>query len=250
MSRIIALFNQSGGVGKTTLTMNLGYHIANLGRKVLLVDVDPQGSLTAFMGLEATDVEATIYDAIVREEELAIHRNIYGMDFVPSNILLSKAEMELAAALMREQRLKNALSSAADEYDFILLDCPPSLGLLSVMSLVAATHVLIPIQTEFKALKGTELLLKTVLEIRSVANRRLKVAGMIPTMYDSRTVQAKQSLESIKQVAKQVGSVLPVVPRKTDFANASQERQPLALYMPKSEAVAALEAIALSMDAL
>lgn len=250
MSRIIALFNQSGGVGKTTLTMNLGYHIAALGRKVLLVDVDPQGSLTAFMGLESPDIETTIYDAIVREEDLTICRDIHGMDFVPSSIQLSRAEMELAAALMREQRLKNALASVADEYEFILLDCPPSLGILSVMSLVAATHVLIPIQTEFKALKGTELLLKTILEIRNVANRKLKIAGMIPTMYDSRTTQANQSLESIKQIAKQVGPVLSIIPRKTDFANASQERLPLALYAPKSEAVAALESIALAMDTL
>jgi len=250
MSHTIALFNQSGGVGKTTLAMNLGYHIAELGRKVLLVDVDPQGSLTAFMGFETADVEATIYDAIVRQEDLTIYRDVHGMDFVPSSIQLSRAEMELAAALMREQRLKNALASAAREYDFILLDCPPSLGILSVMSLVAATHVLIPIQTEFKALKGTELLLETVLEIRNVANRKLKIAGMIPTMYDSRTIQANQSLESIKQIAKQVGPILPIIPRKTDFANASQERLPLALYTPKSEAVAALKEVASILDNL
>lgn len=250
MSRIIALFNQSGGVGKTTLTMNLGYQLAELGRKVLLIDMDPQGSLTAFMGLDSMELEGTIYNAIIQEKELPIIRNVHGMDIVPSSIQLSRAEMELAAALMREQKLKNVLTPIAKDYDFILLDCPPSLGILSVMSLVAATHVLIPIQTEFKSLKGTELLLKTILEIMSIANKKLKIAGLVPTMFDSRTTQAKQSLESIKNIGAKVGPVLPVIPRKTDFANASQERLPLALYLPKSDAIGALKEMAVKVDTM
>ena len=250
MSRIIALFNQSGGVGKTTLTMNLGFHLAELKRKVLLVDMDPQGSLTAFMGLDPEEQERTVYNAIVGEEELPICKGVHGMDIAPTSILLSRAEMELAAALMREQRLKRALESVKDQYDFILLDCPPSLGILSIMSLVAATHVLIPIQTEFKALKGTEQLLRTILEVMNIANRKLRIAGLVPTMFDSRTTQAQQSLDSIEKLSKQVGSILPVIPRKTDFANASQMNIPLAELSPRNEAVRALQEIALKMDEL
>jgi len=250
MSHIIALFNQSGGVGKTTLTMNIGYHLAELGRKVLLVDMDPQGSLTVFMGLEPMEIENTIYQAIVQQEPLPIRENLHGMDLAPASIQLSRAEMELTSALMREQRLKKALEPVVNDYDFILVDCPPSLGILSVMSLVAATHVLIPIQTEFKALKGTELLLKTVLEIKSIANNSLKVAGMVPTMAVARTIQTTQSIESIQKIASQVGPLLPTVPRKTDFANASQERLPLALYASKSDAIGVLKDIALHLDNL
>ncbi|ESA37158.1 cobyrinic acid ac-diamide synthase [Leptolyngbya sp. Heron Island J] len=250
MSRIIAFFNQSGGVGKTTLTMNIGYQLADLGRKVLLVDMDPQGSLTAFMGLEPMDLETTIYDAVVHQNELMLYQDLHGMDLAPSSIELCRAEMELAAALMREQRLKNALASASESYDFILIDCPPSLGILSVMSLVTATHVMIPIQTEFKALKGTELLVRTILEIMQVANKKLKIAGMVPTMFDGRTTQANQSLESIKAIAEQVGPIMPTIPRKTDFANASQAQMPLALYAPQSPAVSVLKEIAVKMDTL
>lgn len=249
MSRIIALFNQSGGVGKTTLTMNIGYHLAERGRRVLLVDMDPQGSLTAFMGLEPMNLEKTVYDAVIQQEPLSLHQGLHGMDLAPSSIQLSRAEMELAAALMREQRLKQALSPLIQNYDFILLDCPPSLGILSVMSLVAATHVLIPIQTEFKALKGTELLIKTILEIVQIANQSLKIAGLVPTMF-ARTIQANQSLESIKQIAGQVGPMMATIPRKTDFANASQERLPLAVYAPQNDAINALKEIAEQLDGL
>jgi chromosome partitioning protein len=196
------------------------------------------------MGLEPFDQEENIHSAIVLQRELPIIDDLYGMALAPSSIQLSRAEMELAAALMREQRLKNALEPVRADFDFILIDCPPSLGVLSVMSLVAATHVLIPIQTEFKALKGTELLLSTIVEIIEVANKSLKIAGIVPTMFDSRTIQGQQSLESIKQMAAQVGPVLSIVPRKTDFANASQERVPLQLYSPQNPAIEPLKEIA------
>lgn len=250
MPRIIAFFNQSGGVGKTTLTMNLGYHLAQRDHRVLLIDMDPQGSLTAFMGLEPFDLEATVYHALIQQQPLPLVPDLHGMTLVPSSIHLSRAEMELSAAIMREQRLKTALAPIEQNYDFILLDCPPSLGILSIMSLVTATHVLIPIQTEFKALKGTELLLHTIVEVMQVANRNLKIAGMVPTMYDARTSQAKQSLESIQQIAGQVGPVLPTVPRKTDFANASQAREPLLTYAPQNPAICPLREIAEILEIL
>ncbi|MCC5618614.1 ParA family protein [Nostoc sp. CHAB 5836] len=250
MTPIIALFNQSGGVGKTTLTMNLGYHLAEMGRKVLLVDIDPQSSLTTFMGLEPMELENTIYNAIVHQDEMPIIHDLHSMDLVPSNIKLSKAEMELSAAIMRELRLKQALESIQEQYDYILVDCPPSLGILSIMSLVAATHVLIPIQTEFKALKGTELLLNTIVEVLNVANRKLKVAGIIPTMYDARTSQGEQSLQSITTQLSKVGTVHTTIPRATDFANASQARKPLAIFNPKHPALKLLKEISKTLDSL
>ncbi|KAB8333650.1 ParA family protein [Scytonema tolypothrichoides VB-61278] len=245
---IYAIFNQSGGVGKTTLTQNIGYHLSQLGRKVLLVDDDPQGSLTVFMGLEPIELKKTLYDAVVREEDIAIIRNVSGMDLVPSNISLSTAEMELVGAMMGELRLKQALESITDDYDYILIDCPPSLGILSIMSLVAATHVLVPIQTEFKALKGTELLLTTIVKTLKIANKKLKIAGFIPTMYDGRTSQGENSLKAIYEQLSKVGKVFPTIPRTTDFANASQKQLPLALYNPKHHAVSILQEIAKTLD--
>jgi chromosome partitioning protein len=247
---IIALFNQSGGVGKTTLTMNLGYHLAELGRKVLLVDMDPQSSLTTFMGLEPIELEQTIYNAIVHQEDMPILHDIYSMDLAPSNIRLSKAEMELSSAIMRELRLKQALEPLLGQYDCIMIDCPPSLGILSIMSLVAATHVLIPIQTEFKALKGTEMLLNTIMEVLSVANRKLKIGGIVPTMYDSRTSQGEQSLQSIQTQLSKVGIVHKSIPRATDFANASQSRKPLAIFNPKHPSIKLLQDISKKLDKL
>ena len=189
MTKIIALFNQSGGVGKTTLTMNLGYHLGQKKNRVLLVDIDPQASLTTFMGIEPEELERTIYESVVGEEPIYIIEQINGLDLVPANINLSAAELELVSSLMREVRLKNALASIVDKYDFILIDCPPSLGILTVLSLVAATHVLVPIQTQFKSFQGTDLLLNTVARLRKAANRHLKIAGFIPTMFDGRTAQ-------------------------------------------------------------
>lgn len=247
---IIVFFNQSGGVGKTTLTQNIGYHLAQTGRKILLVDLDPQSSLTTFMGLEPADLDKTVYHAIVQQEELKILTDICGMDLAPSNIILSKAEMELAGAIMRELRLKQALEKAQQEYDFILIDCPPSLGILSIMSLVAATHVLIPIQTEFKALKGTQMLLNTILEVLNLANRHLKIAGIVPTMYDGRTAQGEQSLKAINEQLSKIGTVFPTIPRATDFANASQNCKPLALYNSKHPAIKLLQKIAKKLDTL
>jgi len=250
MSKIIAVFNQSGGVSKTTLTMNLGYHLAQSKQKVLLVDMDPQASLTAFMGLEPSDLDKTVYEAIIGEEPLPIHQNIHGMDLSPANINLSGAELELVIADMRDIRLKEALEPVLTQYNFILIDCPPSLGILSYISLVAATHVLIPIQTEYKALKGTELLLTTIARVRSRANKKLKIAGVVPTMYDNRTGQSSQSLQSITNSLSKIGTIYSAIPRSVVFADAAQEHIPLALYNPKHPSVNILKQIAQSLENL
>lgn len=252
MGKIIALFNQSGGVGKSSLTMNLGYHLAQIKKnRVLLLDLDPQASLTTFMGLEPENEQQTIYQAVVGEENLHIHPElIYGMSFTPSNINLSAAELELVAALMREMRLKNALTPITDDYDYILIDCPPSLGILSVISLVAATHLLVPIQCQFKSFQGTDLLLKTIASLKKGANPALAIAGFIPTMYDARTAQESRTYKAIKEQLSPLATVFDPIPKSIAFADASEARKPLALFNPKHPAVKIMKKIASSLEKL
>ncbi len=248
MSKVIAVFNQSGGVGKSTLTMNLGYHLSQRKHRVLLVDMDPQASLTAFMGLEPFDLNQTIYESIMAAAPLPIHTAAHGVDLVPANINLSGAELELVVADLRDYRLKDALADAIAPYEFVLIDCPPSLGLLSYISLVAATDVLMPIQTQYKSLKGTELLLKTIARVRSRANKSLGIAGIVPTMHEARTVQGSMALQSIQDQLAKIGTVFPTIPRSVSFADASQEHVPLAMYQPKHPAVPILKQIARSLE--
>jgi chromosome partitioning protein len=238
MTKIIALFNQAGGVAKTTTTQNLGYHLALRKKKVLLVDIDPQASLTSFMGLEPSEVETTIYDALMSEEEeqpLPIIKDLHRMDLIPANILLANAEQELIFAELRELRLKQLLEPIESEYDFILIDCPPSLGILSHISLVASTHVLVPIQCQFKALKGTDSLLKTVARIKKRLNPSLKFAGFVPTMYQTSNSLDNRTLDSIKEQLSQIGKVFEPFPRATAIAEASEMGQPLALCSNKHQ---------------
>lgn len=250
MTKIIALFNQSGGVGKTTLTMNLGYHLAEKKHRVLLVDLDPQASLTTFMGVDPEELEQTIYESVVGEEPIKVIKQIHGLDLIPANINLSAAELELVSSLMREVRLKNALATISDNYDFILIDCPPSLGLLTVLSLVAATHVLVPIQTQFKSFQGTDLLLNTVARLRKAANPNLKIAGFIPTMFDGRTAQETRTYKAIKEQLSPLATVYEPVPRSIVFPDASEKRLPLALHQSKHPAVSILKKIIKELEQL
>jgi chromosome partitioning protein len=241
---IVSIFNQAGGVAKTTLTQNLGYHLSQREKRVLLVDLDPQASLTAFMGLVGDDLEETLYHALVQEKPLPIHTNINGVDLVPSNILLSGAEIELSAEIARETRLKTALLEVSDLYDFILIDCPPSLGLLSIIALVASSHLLIPIHCHYKALIGTDQLLATVAKVRRKINPALKIAGVVPTMFDRRASQDARMLETIEKQLSPLGIVFPSIPRAVAFADASEEHLPLALYKSSHPAVPILDKIA------
>ena len=248
MVTIIALFNQSGGVGKTTLTVNLGYHLAEMNRRVLLIDLDPQASLTIFMGLDPDDLEGTIYDSVVGEKPLPVLDKIHKMNLIPSNINLCAAEMELVSVIMREQRLKQSLAPIEAEYDYILIDCPPSLGILTVLALVAATHVLVPVQCQFKSFQGTDLLLKTVAKLRKAANPNLRFAGFVPTMFDSRTAQETRTYEAVKEQLSPIARVYEPIPRTIAFADASEARLPLALVKPKHPALKILKNIALELD--
>lgn len=250
MYKVIAIFNQAGGVCKTTLTMNLGYHLALRGHRVLLIDLDPQGSLTTFMGLEPHELEETVADAVLEEDtSLPIHHNLHQMSLSPANITLSAAEIQLASVMARELRLKEALEPETPNYDFILIDCPPSLGVLSILALTASTHVLIPIQTHFKAFKGTELLLDTIKKVRKHLNRKLAIAGIVPTIFNNAS-QDKAILEALREQLSPMTSVYSPIPRATAFADAAMARQPLATYAPKHPSVALLDEIAEGMEAL
>lgn len=252
MSQVIALFNMSGGVGKSTLTMNLGYHLAeDFGKTVLLVDMDPQASLTTFMGLGPFDQQKTIYQSLLSKEPLPIIPDLLKCDLVPANIFLAQAELKLSSELRREYKLAGILDQVKENYDVILLDSPPSLGLLSINCLVAATYLLIPIQTEYKSVEATINLLQTTHEIAQEVNPNLKVAGTVPTMYDERTSQARRALQTIQEVFGSLRTnpsfkdaiVFPAIPRRTDFANAAAEHVPLAHYSPRHNALNSLREI-------
>jgi chromosome partitioning protein len=250
VSRVISLFNQAGGVGKSTLASNIGYSLAQRKRRVLLVDMDPQSSLTTFVGIDPRQVDRSVYHAIVLEEELPILKAIHGMDLVPSQLKLSDAEQELVTAYMRDTRLKDALEPVRDQYDFILIDCPPSLGMLSYISLVASDYILVPIQTQFKAFQGTDMLLQTLQKVKAKPNRKLQIAGFIPTMYDGRNSHDELTLEAIREQLAPLGKVFPFIPKSTVFADASMERVPLAVYSPKHPAKKILDGLAKDLEKL
>lgn len=249
-SKIVAFVNQAGGVAKTTMTMNIGYQLAQLGHRILLIDLDPQAALTDFMGLEPYDLKQTVGDSLLDESiDLAIHRNLHGMDLAPCNLSLSTTEFKLVAAIGREMRLKNVLKKQLPDYDFILIDCPPNLGILSALGLTAATHVVIPTQTNWKSYRGVGDLLETIDTIRTQVNLDLKIAGFIPTIY-SNTSHDLAILEATKENLAKIAPIFETVPRATAFAGASMAHQPLALFSRSHPALKSLNSIAKSLEQL
>lgn len=214
MTRIIAIANQKGGVGKTTTTVNLGAALAERGRRVLVIDLDPQASLTLALGLDADTLAGTIYSAMmaaVKGEESALaavlQRTEAGLDLLPASIELSQAELDLTREPLGIYALRDSMNGFADGYDYVLLDCPPSLGILTANALAAAGEALIPLQADYLALKGVDLLLKTIGKIQKRANTNLKVLGIVLTMADLRTVHAREVVEAARAT---FGQAVPV----------------------------------------
>jgi chromosome partitioning protein len=202
MGRVIAVANQKGGVGKTTTTINLGASLAFEGKKVLLVDSDAQGNATSGLGVRKGEVEEDIYDILINEvpiEEVIVPSSRENMDLVPASIQLAGAEVELSALDRREQRLKEALSTVRDDYDYILIDCPPSLGHLTINAFTASDAVLIPVQCEYYALEGLSQLLNTVRLVQKHFNTNLKIEGVLLTMLDRRTNLGYEVVEEVKK---------------------------------------------------
>jgi chromosome partitioning protein len=248
MSRIITVTNQAGGVGKTTLVRDIGYELATRGRRVLLVDLDPQASLTIFLGLNPWEQSTTIYQALRDDSQPLPITRVLNLDLIPANLKLAEIEAELATLLLREFRLKEALNPVIDQYDFILIDCPPSLGLLVINALCAAHEVLIPIQCEFKSWMGTDGLFDTVTKVSKQANKRLSVLGVVPTLFDSRTSLHAKIAEQIREQLGGVTRVFDPVRRAIACADASARGVPIQVYDAKAEVVSDIRKIVEAID--
>ncbi|MCK9221076.1 MAG: ParA family protein [Limnochordia bacterium] len=247
MSRIIAVANQKGGVGKTTSTLNLGAALAEMGKRVLFVDLDPQGGLTVSCGYEPDTLPKTIYNAMMRgldAKEIMLTTE-FGPDLLPANIDLSLAEMDLIGTVSRERRLGIVLREVRDNYDFILIDCQPTLGLLTLNALAVADEMLIPVACEFLALRGVKALLKMYGKVRLQLNSKLKIVGILPTMYDERTRHSKSVLEEINTTFDGKIPVFDVViKRSIRFAEAAQAGQPIMIYAKRVEGASAYRKLA------
>jgi chromosome partitioning protein len=236
-ARVIAMCNQKGGVGKTTTTINLGAALAEYGRKVLLVDFDPQGSLSVGLGLNPHDMELSIYNLLlepgVRIEDVLVPTRVPGMDLLPSNIDLSAAEVQLVHEVAREQTLQRVLGPAIEDYDVILIDCQPSLGLLTVNALTASDGVIVPLECEYFALRGVALLKTTIDKVRQRLNPKLTIDGVLGTMFDGRTLHGREVMERLVQAW---GDTVfhTVIRRTVKFSDSTVAGEPITSYAGSS----------------
>ncbi|MDD7921422.1 ParA family protein [Actinomycetospora callitridis] len=244
---VLAMCNQKGGVGKTTSTINLGAALAEYGRRVLLVDFDPQGALSVGLGVQPHQLDQTIYNLIVERkttiDEVIMPTSVDGMDLLPSNIDLSAAEVQLVTEVGREQTLGRCLAPVLDRYDYVLVDCQPSLGLLTVNALACADGVLIPLECEFFSLRGVALLMDTIEKVQDRLNPKLEITGILATMYDPRTLHTR---EVMTRVVEAFGELVfdAVINRTVRFPETTVAGEPITRWATKSAGAEAYRALA------
>jgi len=249
MGRIIAIANQKGGVGKTTTSINLASALAEKGKKVLVIDTDPQGNTTSGFGIDKNEIEQTIYELMIGECGIddVITKNVVkgidGVDIIPSNVNLAAVEIELIDSDNKEYILRDAISSVRDNYDFIIIDCPPSLSMLTVNAMTTANTVLVPIQCEYYALEGLSQLVHTVNLVKDRLNPELDMEGVVFTMFDSRTNLSLQVVENVKEHI-QENVYKTIIPRNIRLAEAPSYGLPINVYEPKSAGAEAYRLLA------
>lgn len=236
MGRIIAIANQKGGVGKTTTSVNLSACLAYLGKKVLLVDIDPQGNASSGVGVNKGEVDQCIYDVLIDDvpvKDIIIETKVENLHIVPATISLAGAEIELVSTISREVRLKRSLEEVSPYYDYVIIDCPPSLGLLTINSLTASDAIIIPVQCEFYALEGLSQLLSTIRLVQKHLNKNLAIDGVLLTMFDARTNLGIQVIEEVKKYF-QDKVYKTIIPRNVRLSEAPSHGEPIIIYDPKS----------------
>ncbi len=246
MGRIVAVANQKGGVGKTTTAVNLGACLAELGKRVLIVDLDPQGHSTSGLGLDKGEVETTIYDVLIEDvpvQSALLPTAVEGLFLVPATVDLAGAEVELVSALARETKLRRALREQADSFNLILIDCPPSLGLLTINALTAADSVLIPIQCEYFALEGLTQLMNSIRLVQQHLNPDLRLEGVVMTMFDGRTKLSAQVVAEVRKYFKDK-VYKTVIPRNIRLSEAPSHGMPISTYDPTSKGAEAYAELA------
>ena len=247
MSKVIAVTNQKGGVGKTTTSVNLSAALAYMGKKVLLVDIDPQANATQGIGVDRSSLSLTVYDAITQStplKDIIISTDVKNLDIVPANIDLAGVEIELSQVKSgREQRIRNALETVKERYDFVIIDCPPALGLLNTNALTASDAVLIPVQCEYYALEGLSQLIHTINLIQDRLNKNLEIDGIVFTMYDSRTNLSTEVVENVKENI-HLHIYKTLIPRNVRLAEAPSYGIPIHMYDGKSAGAIAYKNLA------
>lgn len=237
MGKIIAIANQKGGVGKTTTSVNLSACLAHLGKKVLLIDSDPQGNATSGVGINKGDVQDCIYNILIDDvpvRDVILPTAIENLKVVPATISLAGAEIELVSTISREVRMKQAIRDIKDDYDYVIIDCPPSLGLLTLNALTASDSIIIPVQCEYYALEGLSQLLSTVRLVQKHLNEELYIDGVLLTMFDARTNLGIQVIEEVKKYF-QDKVYKTIIPRNVRLSEAPSHGKPIILYDPRSK---------------
>ncbi len=246
MTKVLAITNQKGGVGKTTTAVNLSASMALRKKKILLIDIDPQGNTSSGIGLDRSKVKRCIYDTLINQvpiKEIIMQTQIKNLDVLPSTIQLAGAEIELVNYISRENKLKHAIKPIKNDYEYIIIDCPPSLGLLTLNSLTAADSVIIPIQCEYYALEGIGQLLSTINLVRENLNSSLEIEGILLTMFDSRTNLSRDVIEEVKKYFR--GNIFKsVIPRNVRVSEAPSYGKPVVLYDVKSKGAIAYKKLA------